>query len=498
MKNKSFWIDTCIAKDFPALLDKRKCEVAVIGAGLTGVTTAYLLTKLGVDVILLEADKIGSGTTGSTTAKITVQHGLKYQCLSEKKAIAYTLANKAGLEKIAKLVSEHKIACDFSRLSSFVYTRSEEEIIDIEKEIKAYEKCGIDGYMVSKTDLPFKVQSAIVMENQAQFHPIKYLYALVDILEKNNCRIYEHSKVMKIEKGNPCTLHTQTGEIVAASVVFATNYPLIDFPGLFFVKLHQERSYIISTNAEKIDVRGMYINASRPVNSVRMYYAKNETRLLLGGYGHKTAKEDDAKSGYSRLKDFLLSDFSAAKENPDYQWSAQDCVTLDGIPYVGKISNNHPNIYIATGYAKWGMTNATAVAIMITDAIMGSNHIDEQVSEQFCPSRFTPISSAKNFFVQSSETIREFTVGNAEIPTGSFDDVSKGKGAVLRCDGKATAIYKDEKGNVYAHKAHCTHLGCPLTYNEAENSFDCPCHGSRFSCMGEVIEGPAKKSLEKI
>lgn len=208
MKDISYWIDTSKTKESPRLSGEKKCEVAVVGGGLTGVTAAYLLTLAGVDVILIEADRIGSGTTGNTTAKITVQHGLKYQHLAQEKALAYAKANNAGLEKIAALVKEYNIDCDFCRIPSYVYTRNENEIEDIDKEMQAYERLGISGEIVSKTKLPFEIEKAIVLANQAQFHPLKYLYALIDILGRNGCRIFEQSKMMDIDKGETCVIYT--------------------------------------------------------------------------------------------------------------------------------------------------------------------------------------------------------------------------------------------------------------------------------------------------
>ncbi len=498
MKDISYWMDTCKEKQFPPFSGEIKCEAVIIGGGLTGITTALLLSLRGMDVILLEADRLGSGTTGNTTAKITVQHGLCFSHLAREKALAYAKVNRAGLSKIESLVKEYNIDCDFCRLPSYVYTRNGSETDDIEKEAHAYQELGISGETVSSAPLPFEIKSAVVMDDQAQFHPLKYLYALADIIGENGGVIYEQSKVVDIEKGEKNIVYTNNGNVTADIVILATNYPPIDFPGLFFIKLHQERSYIISTDAKKTDVRGMYINAGNPVNSIRMHYGKGENQLLLGGYGHKTAYENEKKSGYSNLEDFLHTDFKRADDKANHRWAAQDCVTLDGLPYIGTISKTNPNIFVATGYAKWGMTNSAAAAMIIEDCVTGSNNIEEQARAFFSPSRFTPAASAKNFLIQSGDTLKEFTAGNVKIPIGDYDDISPGKGAVLRINGRAQAVYKDESGRIYTFKARCTHLGCPLEYNEAEKSFDCPCHGSRFSYLGKVIEGPAKQGLEKV
>ena len=220
-------------------------------------------------------------------------------------------------------------------------------------------------------------------------------------------------------------------------------------------------------------------------------------RLILVGNGHKKADGNGCDS-FEHLEDFLQEEFREADKSPSYRWSAQDCVTLDGMPYIGAIFGKNPNAYVATGFAKWGITNSAAAAMMLADDIVGTSFFSKQIREQFDPMRFTPGASAKNFVAQSGDVISAFTAGNARIPSGNYSDLEKGQGAVLRIDGKAQALYRDEDGNLLAYKAHCTHMGCPLEYNEAERSFDCPCHGSRFSVQGEVLNGPAKYPLEKI
>ena len=491
-------MQTAKATAFAELSGDKSCDIAVIGAGLTGITTAVLLAKTGADVAVVEADRVGSGTTGNTTAKITIQHGLKYHTLADDKALAYAAANCAGLHRIASFIDEYGINCDFTRVSSYVYTRKDDEIKNIEKEMASCEKLGLNCKLTTRAELPFRIKAAIVIDGMAQFHPLKYVYALADIFVRNGGRIYEHSKVLELERKNTYVINTEKGRLTAKMVVVATNYPMIDFPGLFFLKLHQERSYIIAANSGSVDIAGMYINAEKPVNSIRMQHEKDRDWLLLGGYGHKTGREDDDKSGYSSLEDFLHDDFIKADQTPAYRWSAQDCMTLDGLPYVGAVSSNDPDVYVATGYEKWGMTNSAAAAMMITDSITGSSMIDKKIRDHFSPMRMTPAASAKNFFIQGAEAISAYTAGNIGIPLGDYDEVPPGKGAVLRIGGKAQAVYRDEDGTVHAYDAHCTHMGCPLEYNEAENSFDCTCHGSRFAMDGTVLEGPAKAPLKRI
>ncbi len=497
MENQSLWMGTASTHGYPCFSGDARCDIAVVGAGLTGVTTALLLGKTGLDVTVLEADTVGYGTSGRTTAKVTLQHGLCYQTLTENRAQSYFEANTAGAHLIESLIGEYAIACDYEKQPAYVYTLDENEIPRIEKEMRAYEKLGIPGRIVTETALPFQVKAALLMENQAQFHPLKYLYALEQAAEAAGVKIHEHSPVIGMDREDACVLHTPNGKLIADTVVLATNYPLVEFPGHFFLRLHQERSYIISTDAGAADVGGMYISAENPVHSVRTHTSGGIRSLLLGGFGHRTGKEDDTADSYERLEDFLRADFKQASQTPDYRWSAQDCSPLDGMPYVGAVHTSAPRVYVAAGFDKWGMTNSAAAAAMISDSIAGTTRVNAEAADAFSPLRFKPGASAKELFVQAGEVMGAFTAGNIGLPSGSYDDIAPGEGAVMRVDGEARAVYRDENGNLYAYEGHCTHLKCPLKYNAAEKSFDCPCHGSRFGVDGQVLTGPAKKPLAR-
>ncbi len=493
MKKVSLWIGTADKPDFPEMTQDHACDVIVVGGGLTGITTALLLARAGVNVAVIEADTIGSGTSGHTTAKVTAQHGIKLSKLSDGKALAYFNANVAGFKLIRSLIDELEIDCDYETQDSYVYALSTAEERDVSNEKAAYERLDIQTEVVKQTWLLTDILCALELKDQAQFHPLKYLYALAETLSKMNVPIWEKTKALDIERDDKgITIHTDKNKITANTVVMATGYPMIEFPGLFFLRLHQERSYILA--AQRKVPQGMFINAGKPVRSVRSHSLSGQSWLLVGGFGHRTAKEDQEDTGYAPLDDFLKKSFIGAEAA--YGWSAQDGMTLDHIPYVGGLYKEGPNIYVAAGYAKWGMTNSAAAALMITDEVTGSNEIDADIRAVFSPLRVAPGASAGGFVKQAAEAVYEFTAGNASIPIGIVDDIKPGEGAVLRINGHAIAVYKDKNGQAVTFKAHCTHLGCPMEYNAAEKSFDCPCHGSRFSVAGEVIEGPAIKPLE--
>ncbi|MFZ5974951.1 MAG: FAD-dependent oxidoreductase [Bacillota bacterium] len=499
--NASYWTTSSgPSPDFPPLQGDHRCEVAIVGGGLTGITLAMLLTQQGIDTAVLEADTIGSGTTGRTTAKVTVQHGLKYHKLIDsvgtENARLYAAANQMGFEQIAQFVGTLHIDCDFTRTMAHVYAEENEQVKEIEKEMRAMDMLNMEASFIDETSLPFPVEAAIAMDNQAYFHPLKYLYSLVKHLRDNTgCAIYEHSKVTLVERGNKVALHTGSGTMRADTVVLATNYPVMDMPGFYFTRLHQERSYILCADAPDLDIGGMYINAGKPVHSFRTHFDGNGNLLLVGGYGHKTGQQNGLNS-YQKLSNFLKRKFDGKHSGLVTQWSAQDTMTLDDIPYTGTLSKETPNIYIATGYDKWGMTNSAASALMIANEITGNDHPIRNCARLFSPHRFTPGASAKSFLVQSLDIIKEFTIGNLSIPFGNLNDVPRGEGKIMGVDSSATAVYRNEKDEVFVYNAHCTHMKCPLTYNAQEKSFDCPCHGSRFGMDGEVLEGPASKPLE--
>ncbi len=495
VKEYPLWTETDKPK-FQALNGTHGCDVAVVGAGLTGITTALLLARAGVKTAVVEADEVGSGTSGRTTAKVTVQHDVRLHGLGESKAAAYLAANRTGLSLIASLVDEYRIECDFTRCPAFVYARDDGEADAIEKEMHMYESIGLPARLKHDAGLPYPVRCALVVEDQAYLHPLKYLYELARLLDGMGVPVYEHSRVIDAERDTQIVkVRTEQGALHAKSVILATGYPLVEYPGLFFLRLHQERSYLMAVR-QTVDTGGMGITAGDPVNSVRAHRMDGGDWLLAGGFGHKTGQEDKkAHTGYTPLEEYLRR---FGNLQPEYSWAAQDCVTLDSIPYVGSLYNEGPGVYVATGYGKWGMTNSAGAAQLLCDMITGSRLIPQEVHNVFDPMRVAPAASAKNFVVQTADTVHAFTAGRAGIEAGSFDDIRPGEGAVRRIDGKARAIYKDDSGHIRMYSANCTHLKCPVEYNAAERTFDCQCHGSRFSLTGDVIDGPAQLPLERI
>ncbi|WP_042349762.1 FAD-dependent oxidoreductase [Bacillus massiliigorillae] len=496
---ESYWVESAKRIESDNSIESQKIETVIVGAGITGITLAYLLVQEGVKVALIDADRIIHGTTGHTTAKITAQHGLIYDKMINQsgieKASLYYKANNEALQFIADTIQKHEISCDFSRQDAYVYTNMDEYFDKIMLEHRAYEKLGITGDVVKELPISIDAKLGIMMKNQAQFHPVKYLNKLVEAFVSRGGILLENTPVADIENDeHPKVILKNGGQIEANKLVLATHYPFYDWPGLYFARLHAERSYVVAAKSTKPYAGGMYINAESPTRSIR-YTPLNEGEnlLLIGGETHKTGQGESTLSHYEKLVEFTKNNFGI--EEISYRWSAQDLVTLDDIPYVGHITADEPNIYVATGYAKWGMTNGTAAARVIRDLILDKQN---DFVDLYTPSRFDANPSIKNVIVQNADVAKQLIKGKLEAPDKTIEDIANSEGAAVMINGERAGCYKDEEGQIYLVDTTCTHIGCEVKWNSGDRSWDCPCHGSRFSYKGEVMEGPATEPLRRI
>lgn len=431
---RSLWKATASLPEFPELVGDVRTDVLIIGGGIAGILTAYLLHEKGVRYVLVEKGRICSGTTGNTTAKITFQHGLIYDKILKsdgtEAARKYLAANRAAFDKYAELCG--KTDCDYEIKDNYVYSTNDRR--KLEKEVEALEKIGYIADLCENVPLPVKTVGAVKFPDQAQFNPLKFLSSVAEGLN-----IYENTFVREM-RGN--TAVTDKGKIHADTVIAATHFPFINKHGSYFLKLYQHRSYVIALeNAQ--DVNGMYVDECDTGLSFRNY----EGLLLLGGGGHRTGKKG---GNWAELRAF------AAKKYPDSRekhfWATQDCMSLDGIPYIGRYSAKTHGFYVASGFNKWGMTGSMTAAMLLSDMILGKRNGFASV---FDPSR----SIVKpQLFINGAEA-----VCNLLTPS----------------------------------KKRCPHLGCALKWNEAERSWDCPCHGSRFTEHGRVLDNPANGDLPK-
>lgn len=419
---------------FPALEHDLKTDVLIVGGGMAGLLCAHMLAIQGVDYALIEAGRICGGVTRDTTAKITSQHGLVYHKLlhmhGKKTARKYWEANEAAITAYRKLAKS--IDCDFTQADNYIYSKDNLQKLEAEKE--ALDKLGIPAELITETQLPFCVDGAIRFQNQAQFHPLKFAAEIAKDLH-----IYEHTPAREFA-GN--RVLTDYGTITASKIIITTHFPLINKHGGYFLKLYQQRSYVLALeNAQNID--GMYLDAEENGLSFRSYGGY----LLLGGGGHRTGKEG---GGWERLREFAQKYYPKAKEVA--YWATQDCISLDGIPYIGWYGRNTPNLFVATGFNKWGMTSSMVAAMILSDLVQGKENPYAQV---FRPNR-----------------------------------------SLLRKQLFANAL--ESAGNLLTlKKPRCPHLGCALRWNRQEHSWDCPCHGSRFDENGKLLENPATADLKK-
>ncbi|EGT4144902.1 FAD-dependent oxidoreductase [Clostridium perfringens] len=475
---KSVWSESYKFRKREALNKDIKTDVLVIGAGIAGILTAYMLKQKGRDVVLIDAAEIASGNTKNTTAKITSQHDLIYSKLitefGEEKARQYAKANELAIKKYKEIIEDKRIECDFEEKPAYVYSLNEIDVL--KEEVEAAKNLGIDAEFVDEANLPFKINGAVKFNNQAQFNPLKFLKGI-----SNELIIYENTRALEIKEN---LVVTSGGNITANNIVVATHYPIMNAPGYYFMKMHQERSYVLALeNTGEID--GMYIDLNKEGYSFRTY----NNLLLLGGISHRTGENEEGGS-YDELRKVAKNLYPKAKEK--YYWSAQDCMTIDGIPYIGRYSSETPNIYVATGFNKWGMTSSMVSAMIISDMILEK---ENDFSEIFSPRRFDLSLSINNIANDLIETAKNFIAQKVSIPSSEIEHIKNGHGGIIEYNGEKVGVYKNKEGKEFFVSTKCTHLGCQLSWNADELTWDCPCHGSRFDYKGRLIGSPATKDL---
>jgi glycine/D-amino acid oxidase-like deaminating enzyme/nitrite reductase/ring-hydroxylating ferredoxin subunit len=493
----SFWIATTPETAYPALEDDLETDVAVVGGGIMGITTAVLLKRAGKRVALLESKRIVHGATGYTTAKVTAGHGALYAHLESsfgvEAAKTYAEAQQAAIHRVAQFVAEDGIDCDFERRANYVYAETAGEADQLRAEAEAEQRARLAASYVDDTPLPYSVAGAVRVDEQAQFHPRKYLLALAKTLPGDGSHVFENTRVEDVREGDPCVIRTAGGRTVrAADVVIATQLPILD-RGLFFAKAHPHRSYALAAplgGAEAPD--GMFLNTGTPTRSVRTMRHGERVYLSVGGNGHKAGREPDTPERYDQLEQFLRTHWPAAGE-VEYRWSTMDFMPLDRVPYIGRLRRRSKHVFTGTGFNKWGMTNGTVAALMLTQRILGNASPWEHVFES---KRWHARASLGKFVVENSSTGVRFVADRLKPAGGpALEDLRPGEGAITRVRGRKTAVYRDENGKLQASSPVCQHLYCLVTWNPAERSWDCPCHGSRYAGDGTAIQGPTTRNL---
>jgi glycine/D-amino acid oxidase-like deaminating enzyme/nitrite reductase/ring-hydroxylating ferredoxin subunit len=492
--NRPYWLDDADT-EFPPLAGEVAVDVAVIGAGITGATAAYLLAREGRSVALLETNRICHGATGYTTAKLTVGHSLVYSELVESfdvdVARLYARSNQEAIERVAAIVAEHGIECDLERAPNYVYAESDAKAADVRREVDAARAAGVAAELTTETDLPYPVAAAVRVDDQAQFHPWKYVAALVRLVADAGGHVFERTRATGVRAGRPCVVETTRGTVDARHVVVATQLPFLD-RGLFFAKAHPTQSYALAAPCEDAP-RGMYISVDQPTRSVRSTPAPGGGRLLIvGGEGHKPGAEPDTGARYDRLETFMRERFGAGPAT--HRWSTHDFTPVDKLPYVGRLRRGDDRVLTATGFAKWGMTKGTLAAAMLTDAIVGR---ENEYAELYDANRIDARRSAGAFAKENGQVALRFFGERVRSRDGreEVERLAPGEGTVARVGGKLYAVSRTDDGRLVSLSARCTHLGCIVGWNPADRSWECPCHGSRFAADGTVVQGPATRDL---
>ncbi|TMW72074.1 FAD-dependent oxidoreductase [Alteribacter natronophilus] len=494
-----FWRKNVSAElEFPKLSEDLTCDVCIVGGGIAGITTAYVLQKEGFDVVVLEAGRLLNGTTGHTTAKITSQHGLIYDeyisHFGEEKARRYYEANEEGLKMIESFISELGVDCGFSRQDAFVWTNERKKLDQLKKEDEAYRKLGIDGGLVDESELPFPAEGAIVIRNQAQFNPVPYLQAMAASFTDKGGRIFENTTANGVDPGDSPKVNTRSGySVTCRHVVAASHFPFYDGSALFFARMHAERSYSLAVRTSKPMETGMYINAEDPKRSIRSSPMGDETIMIIGGERHKTGQGIDTSRHYDDLAFYSREVFPDAEVL--YRWASHDWITMDKMPYIGPVREKYGNILAATGFHKWGMTNGTIAARVIRDAIQENEH---PYRELYSPQRLKADPSFREFVKENANVAKELIKGKIELNGRDPEDLQNDQGGVVRVNGKRAGAYRDHDGKLHIVDTTCRHMGCEVEWNDGDRTWDCPCHASRYKVDGTVVEGPATEPLKRI
>ncbi|WP_222918510.1 FAD-dependent oxidoreductase [Natrinema sp. SYSU A 869] len=505
-RQESLWLATTPTTDYDPFEGGLDVDVAVIGGGITGLSAAINLQEAGRTVAVLELDRIVESTTGHTTAKLTSQHGLLYDTLVSQfgagKARQYAEANEAAIDEVERRVEDGSIDCDFQRTEAYTYAASADDISQVRDEVDAAQRLGLPASYVEETPLPYDVDGAVRFDEQAAFHPRKYLLSIAEQIHGDDSYVFEETRALDIEPGSPCRVETERGDVVADDVVVATHFPVFDRAG-YFARMHPHRAYLLAVRIDGTPPEGMYYNTASPPATIRRYPVtegstddEDEELLIVGGQSHKPSVDGVPTSErYRRCEAFAREHFDV--ESIEYRWSTMDYSPVDHVPFIGRIDPLAENVYVGTGFKGWGMTNGTAAGMILADLIVeGSN----PWADVFDPQRLTPGASAKSFLEENAKVGGSF-VGDriksllASLGSDETADLPRGDARVVRRASQPVGLYRDEDGTTHAVSATCPHMGCLVRWNDAEETWDCPCHGSRFTHDGEVLSGPAVDGL---
>lgn len=456
-------------------------DIVVVGGGIAGFLTAYRLHEAKQSVTLIEANELFSGVTRRTTAHIEAMQGIKYSEIrkySEKSASLFFKSQNDAVSEFENLVLKHRIECSFKREDSYLFSTSE-NTKQLKKEFEALITAGADVEYIENPSIPVaKATAAIKLKNQASFEPIKFLNALPAEFE-----IFENTKVKDIDFDNKI-LYTTHGEIVANKIVIATNFSIVNVPGWFFLRMYKSQSYCVALDNAP-DIGGMYTHEAANGMTFRNY----NDYLIVGGLDHRSGRPDCGADKYDRL---IEKGQKIAKGEVVGKWSTNDCVTSDLIPYIGYLSKSSKDVFVITGFNKWGMTNAMVASKLITDMIVGEKNPYQKL---FSPQR--EMRGGLFYLKNTLCTVKNLVFKPLCPPLKCYKSLKNGQGKVVFYKFRKKAVYRDIEGKFHVISPYCAHLGCQVKFNPTDLTWDCPCHGSRFDIDGNIISCPTVEPLDK-
>ncbi|MFT9077659.1 FAD-dependent oxidoreductase [Ethanoligenens sp.] len=487
---QSYWEKTAGCAAFPALEADTEADVLIVGGGITGVSCAYHLAKAGATVLLLESGTLGCGTTGKSTGKVSTLHGALYGRLcklpGKAEAVQIACTQRDAVAFVKQFALSSDMDCGFAESDAYLFARNEDERQLVENEFEAIKSVGIDARFLFRPDFPPQNICTTVLYGQAVIHPLRYLQALAAAAANKGAKCCEHTKVVQVRAGKTVEAVCENGvRIKSHHLIVATQYPFFENFGAYFTRLYPRRSYGVAVEPERPWPAGSYISAGDPIRSVRTVIDNGKKILLVMGDGHITGRdtrEQDGERHFEALTTYaekLAGPFSLLA-----RWSAQDYQTPDGIPYIGP-SAPQSNIYVATGFNKWGLSNGTLAGILLTDWITTGKSAR---GAPYDPARLH-LAGTATMAGELSGQVGAMVQSKLKKP-GRAEDLQPGEGGIVLFEGKKAGAYRHPDGRLTVLDITCTHLGCTLTWNEAEKSWDCPCHGGRFTAEGRQLEGP--------
>jgi glycine/D-amino acid oxidase-like deaminating enzyme/nitrite reductase/ring-hydroxylating ferredoxin subunit len=494
--HESVWTAGVEASTFPALRGDLAVDVAVVGAGISGLTAAALLARDGRLVAVLEMDRVGAGETGRTTAHLTEAVDARYHDLAadfgQDGARLVGESSRASITQIERLAAEHRIACDLRRLPGYLYTERRTDIAALEDEFVAARDAGARVALVHDVPLPFPTAAALRFDEQAIVHPLRYLSGLARALAAAGVRLFEKTRALEVEDGEPCRVATEAGMVSARDVVVAAHVPFVNRL-LLHTKLAAYRSYAIAAHPRDGRARdGLFWDTDDPYHYIRPLTDGDDPVLIIGGEDHKVGQEDDTEERFARLASWAEARFGT--DRIDARWSGQVIEPVDGLPYIGRNALSG-HVWVATGFSGNGLTFGTLAGMIIADLIVGRPN---PWADVYTATRVKPVAAAREFVKENLSFpghLLSDRLTNRDAEGSAFADVQRGEGKIIVVAGEKLAVYRDANGTAHTLSPVCPHMGCDVRWNNAERSWDCPCHGSRFAPDGALLNGPASSDL---